>query len=254
MKGKLLAAPVVDPISILDVGCGSGAWTADIGKVFPHAQIIGLGATRPTYPQSSHFEFVLGNLLLPLPFSHDSMDYVHQRCLSTVIPAVCWQSIVDEMARITRPGGWIEILEGGTYSNAGKATMQFVEWKQKTELQCGFDRAQIPYLDQMLQAAGLRNVQKQVISVSIGNWEKRTEVAMSKSNLANIAKVRPRIIASGVSDEKFNKVLTDMTMEWKECGTEYQFYITYGQKLVQKEFSLAGSHGASAYRQNKARG
>ncbi len=248
MKGQLFAAPVVDPITILDVGCGSGVWTADVGKKFPHAHIRGLGTARPTYPQSPHFEFVQGNLLLPLPFPNEEMDYVHQRCLSTVIPARCWQSIVDEMARITRRGGWIEILEGGTYRNAGKATQQFVEWKQKIDREWGFDIAQIPYLDQMLQTAGLRNVQKQIISVSIGNWEKRTEVAMSKSNLASIAKMRSSIIASGISEEKFNKVLADMTIEWRECGTEYQFHITYGQKIVQKELSLASGQRASAYR------
>ncbi len=248
MKGKLFVAPVVDPITILDVGCGSGVWTADIGKKFPHAHIRGLGTTRPTYPQSSHFEFVQGNLLLPLPFSNEEMDYVHQRCLSTVIPALCWQSIIGELVRITRPGGWIEILEGGTYRNAGKATMQFIEWKQKIDRQFGFDTAQISYLDQMLQAAGLQNVQKQVISVSIGNWEKRTEVAMSKSTLASIAKMRSSIIASGISEKKFSQVLTDMTMEWGECGTEYQFYIIYGQKFAREELSFVGRRPASEHR------
>ncbi len=230
MKGKLSAAPIVDPLTILDVGCGSGVWTADIGKKFPHAHIIGLGTARPTYPQSPHFEFVQGNLLFPVPFSNDSIDYVHQRCLSECIPAICWQSVVDELVRITRPGGWIEILEPSTYINAGEATQQFLAWKQRVDQQAGLDLARVLQLDLLLQLAGLSHVQKELLSVSIGNWEKRAEVAMSRSTLASIAKVRSSIIASGVSDEKFNRVLTAMTMEWKECGTEYQFCITYGQK------------------------
>src|SRR5260370_23310926 len=42
------AAPLADPTSILDVGCGSGRWAMELAAYFPIAQVVGvdLGGRR----------------------------------------------------------------------------------------------------------------------------------------------------------------------------------------------------------------
>ena len=42
-----------------------------------------------------------------------SFDYVHQRHVAADVPADAWPKLVGEAVRVTKPGGWIELVEGG---------------------------------------------------------------------------------------------------------------------------------------------
>lgn len=48
-----------------------------------------------------------------LPFPDQQFDYVHQRLLVAAIPAANWPEVIHELVRVTRPGGWVELLEVG---------------------------------------------------------------------------------------------------------------------------------------------
>jgi len=41
------AAPLADPTSILDVGCGSGRWAMELAAYFPIAQVVGVDLVPP---------------------------------------------------------------------------------------------------------------------------------------------------------------------------------------------------------------
>jgi hypothetical protein len=66
--GGNFLAPCAHPAAILDVVCGTGAWTADMGKLFPKAEIMGMDIVSPSCPQSPHFQFIEGRTPLALPF------------------------------------------------------------------------------------------------------------------------------------------------------------------------------------------
>ena len=41
LKGKLNLAPIPsDPQRILDLGCGTGLWTIEIGDKYPNAEVV----------------------------------------------------------------------------------------------------------------------------------------------------------------------------------------------------------------------
>ncbi len=47
---------------------------------------------------------------------------------------------VGELGRVTRPGGWVELLEGGdVFLNAGPATQRFFAWWRETSRVRGFE-------------------------------------------------------------------------------------------------------------------
>src|SRR5579859_457834 len=100
LSGNFLA-PYAHPAAILDVACGSGAWTADMGKQFSDAEITGLDIVKPSCPQSSHFQFIEGCTPAFLPFDAARFDFVHQRCLDTVLPTVHWPMVIHELVRVT---------------------------------------------------------------------------------------------------------------------------------------------------------
>ncbi len=117
LRGNYLA-PIGQPFSVLDVGCGTGRWGAELARQFPQANVVGVdvvvtGAERPDARAArqgifpDNYAFVPGNVLERLPFDDRRFDFVHQRLLFAAIPRPRWPQVVAELARVTRPGaGW----------------------------------------------------------------------------------------------------------------------------------------------------
>jgi SAM-dependent methyltransferase len=235
LLGSNTLAPLAPSCNILDVGCGEGIWALDIAQAFPSSRVVGFDI-RPirqfSYHDPSHFLLVTGDILSDLPFADTSFDYVHQRCLSPLIPAQRWQNLIYELARLTRPGGWIELLEyGSTYGSAGPNTEQLLAWSKETAAQHGFDPILMQRLEPMLQRAGIGRTQQRIIPVPLGKWGGTIGYTMSKNMQASIRSLKQRIISSvHISEEEFDQVLDALPTEWETHKTTYQFYATYGQR------------------------
>ena len=227
-------APYAHPMAILDVACGNGMWTADMGKLFPHAQIIGLDIDKQSCPQSSHFQFIEGHTPSSLPFDDARFDYVHQRCLGTVLPTVHWPMVISELVRVTQPGGWVELMEyGSSYVKAGPKTEQFCLWWQAVLAKQGIDLEAMKYLAQLLQHAGLTHVEQKTLPISL--CEGRVGNVMSTNLISMIQNTKTSIVALGIDQKAFDEVVGALPKEWQEYKTSYQFHAAFGQRK---------SHGA----------
>ncbi|KAI8805113.1 S-adenosyl-L-methionine-dependent methyltransferase [Cladochytrium replicatum] len=103
--------------SVLDVGCGSGIWLAEMQRDFPEGEYVGLDI-QPTewaraFQQLSgdKIKLVEGDVLRRLPFDDETFDYVHQQNMFTSIPAARWPEIISEFFRVLKPGGYIDLVE-----------------------------------------------------------------------------------------------------------------------------------------------
>src|SRR5215469_5661748 len=115
--------------SILDVGSGTGQWAYDLCAQFPRAIVYGLdlvpGKTRE---RPANYRYVKANVLQGLPFADGSFDFVHQRLMVTALPVATWPDVVRDLLRVTRPGGWVELVEGGDgIEPRGPATKRLFE-------------------------------------------------------------------------------------------------------------------------------
>ena len=118
--GVNFLAPVGSPAWVLDVGCGSGQWGFDVCEQFPRATVVGLDLA-PGKPQRPHrYRHIRANLLHGLPFADGSFDFVHQRLLFLAVPVVAWPAVVAELVRVTRPGGWVELVEPPIGAQGGR--------------------------------------------------------------------------------------------------------------------------------------
>ncbi|PVF94108.1 hypothetical protein CPB86DRAFT_713818 [Serendipita vermifera] len=101
------------PKHILDIGCGTGSWAAEMARRFPHASVLGVDLTPPpmdnaAFPPNLHFE--LDDINNGLSHFYDQYDVVHLRCVMGGIKDVD-QSIV-EFQKCLKPGGVLVIIEG----------------------------------------------------------------------------------------------------------------------------------------------
>jgi SAM-dependent methyltransferase len=220
--------------TMLDVGCGTGRWARERAEEFPLAQVTGLDIEShlPAPPLPENFQFVQANILMGLPFPDHSFDFVHQRFLVGAIPAQQWPSVLRELVRVTRSGGWIELLESGFVSHhAGPATTQFQSWWLEGEKKLGFNLALIPHLDRLVGNAGLRNVQMKTVPLPLGKWGGRAGEMLATDIYAVFASFRAVYVSRfGVPAHEFEEALAALSTEWEHYHTRYECSVVYGRR------------------------
>ncbi|HKD75026.1 MAG TPA: class I SAM-dependent methyltransferase, partial [Ktedonobacterales bacterium] len=87
LRGNFVA-PIRHPTSILDIGCGTGRWAAEMARQFPRAAVTGVDIVPPTITSASvvqggisppNCRFLEGDVTKGLPFATGSFDFVHMR-------------------------------------------------------------------------------------------------------------------------------------------------------------------------------
>ncbi|HKD76351.1 MAG TPA: methyltransferase domain-containing protein [Ktedonobacterales bacterium] len=158
-------APLDQPDSILDAACGTGRWPVEMAREFPQARVIGIDIHTPeqhylealgTLPPN--YTFQLGNILESLPFADGTFAYVHMRFMVTAMPAVQWSLVVGELARVTAPGGRVELVEGDLPVEGGPALEQLREWLMQLVALRGVDGTLGSQIGSFLADAGLADV------------------------------------------------------------------------------------------------
>ncbi|THV02472.1 S-adenosyl-L-methionine-dependent methyltransferase [Dendrothele bispora CBS 962.96] len=120
---------------IMDVGCGSGIWSTEMAKAFPHADVIGLDLNEQKYPEApDNFRFVQGDISLGLPQFDALADVVHCRCVAQHVKDP--QKLVNILASCLRPGGLLLLADGDwiVYDRDMKLVKPFV-WDTTKDVQ-----------------------------------------------------------------------------------------------------------------------
>lgn len=108
MSNKVLHAPLNKNIirKTLDVGCGTGAVTHEMGSLFPNAQIYGadLSPVPQVRQKLSNIQFVQGNIMdiNDARFEKNSFDLIFSRLL--VLGMSNWMAYVERCVALTKPG------------------------------------------------------------------------------------------------------------------------------------------------------
>ncbi|WP_052890811.1 class I SAM-dependent methyltransferase [Thermogemmatispora carboxidivorans] len=239
LRGNYLA-PIVQPRRILDVGCGTGQWAFELAQQFPQAEVIGLdlepAKAKATTPPAN-YRFVQGDALKGLPFENETFDFVHQRLLVLAIPLAAWPNVVQELARVTVPGGWVELVEAGThvshFNPAGPATQQFLYLMGQLGALRGLDNegGVLRFLDAYLRQAGLLQVNRQDIDIPLGDWGGRVGSLLSL-DLREAGKAISSLIAARfqMPEQEVLALIEQAGQEWNTMRTRYHVVAAYGQK------------------------
>ncbi|EIN09777.1 S-adenosyl-L-methionine-dependent methyltransferase [Punctularia strigosozonata HHB-11173 SS5] len=110
------------PKLVLDLGCGSGLWCIKAAQQWPNSHLIGLDM-KDIQPKLEELEktahadvlrrvkWVHANMLDRLPFAPNHFDMIRFQGIGLGVPEDEWPSILEEIHRILKPGGVLEIIE-----------------------------------------------------------------------------------------------------------------------------------------------
>jgi SAM-dependent methyltransferase len=229
-------APVERPSSILDVGSGTGQWAYDLSEEFPDALVVGFDIEPGKADSPANYRFVRGNLLHGLPFADDGFDFVHQRLLQAGIPLDRWPEVVGHLLRVTRPGGYVELMEIGDRTEpAGPAITRLWGLCSRVAASYGLDwtRAVPSSLGSCLEGAGAVDVQRHHVAVPIGAWGGTVGEMMAADLQALFTRLGPQFEARlGVPA---TEVADLAVVALHECETHHTNAIctfAYGKKAV----------------------
>jgi SAM-dependent methyltransferase len=227
-------APVEDPAAVLDAGSGTGQWGFEVAERFPRAMVVGVDLVPSKPDRPPNYRMVRANLLTELPFAGESFDFVHQRLLVVGLPLPEWPRTAGELARVTRPGGWVELVEPATnVQDAGPATERVRTLAMGMMEAVGLDTGDEVFLslDGYLRHAGLEEIVRRQVSIPIGPWGGRVGSFMATDMRAMQMRVGEVLQARGiVSGHEWHELVQVALDESVRLRMSFHFAVVYARK------------------------
>jgi SAM-dependent methyltransferase len=228
-------APVGVPVRVLDAGCGTGQWAFELCSEFPRAMVVGVDLISGKPDRPPGYRLVRANLLKGLPFEEGAFDFVHQRLLFLALPLASWGPVVADLVRVTRPGGWIEVVEPSVFrlTGAGPAIGRLRALAVRAMAARGLDTTSVVFdsLDRYLQGAGLVEVTRREVTLPIGEWGGCVGALMATDFRSAFTRMCEVLQVDGtIGAEESDELLQQVQREYEEGRVESPIAVAYGRK------------------------
>ncbi len=232
----------------LDATCGPGGWVLELARAYPHLQVMGFdidaqmieyASTQARVGQLENASFQVMNALDPLDYPDAFFDLVNARYLS-VIQRPAWPRVVEELYRITKPGGFIRLTETEDVSVTSSPAYErmMVLFLQACRLgdigfsPTGRSTGLPPRLPYFLRQAGCVHIQKYA---SIVDWSAGTEAHATVAQDLKIffRLLQPFMIGVGAAtEEEMEQLHRDIELELRaeDFCAFWTFFTVWGQK------------------------
>jgi SAM-dependent methyltransferase len=180
-----------------------------------------------------NYGFVQGNLLQGLPFQDEQFDLVYQRFLVNAIPTVLWPNVIQDLVRVTNPGGWIELVECGCdpFQPGGSACRSMFEGYLQVASMNNMNPYVIRELGKLLQQAGMTLVRSMARRVPIGTWGGREGGLLARDMATGTMAMKDAFVRYlKYVPSQFDHLHQQMISEWNEYRSEYVFYVFVARK------------------------
>lgn len=230
--------------SVLDVACGPGGWVLDVARHYPDITVTGFDISAPMieYARSlatarglhnAHFRVL--SALEPLDFSDASFDIVNARTLVGFMFPEAWPRLLQEMARVCRPGGIIRLTEFELPLTTSPAFEKISELVIEATLKANRNYSPdsrhfgiTPMLGRLLRDAGCHSLESEVYAIDFSADAEAHESVyqdyMIVYNLIQPFLLKMQVTTPAEIDRLYQHMLAEM-LEEDFCGLWYYYSI-----------------------------
>jgi SAM-dependent methyltransferase len=168
----------------------------------------------------------------PLPYPDDFFDFVFQRNMSMSISQERWVHLVNELVRVTKPGGYVELVEWDLEIKRRSAACE--DWNDKLMFFLR-SRGLVPRiclnLESLLHGSGLIEVDKRHFSCPYGEWGHAIGKQSSTSWLEATMAAKPVLGTSlGIPSDDYDGTLNTIVADFDRYRTFTDIYTVFGRK------------------------
>ncbi|RHZ83715.1 hypothetical protein Glove_88g31 [Diversispora epigaea] len=222
--------------NILDVGCGPGTWLLEMSTEYPRSSFTGIDMS-PIFPveiKPCNLNFQVANVLEKLPFPDNSFDFVYMRFLLTAFTEKEWIKAIQELIRVVKPGGWLELMEGDlAFNPEGPIGRILMNAFRSTLLAKSINPKICLQLQKWLSSSPqLHNFSFKEKSGPIGSWAGSIGELACQDFCGTLHALRPILTAQlNKNPVEYDEMVAEFGKECNENKTNFSHFRFFCQKL-----------------------
>ncbi|KAL2109216.1 hypothetical protein VUR80DRAFT_2803 [Thermomyces stellatus] len=195
---RLIFPPIRNPRRILDCGFGAGDWAIDVAERYENCEVTGIDVCPHMFPEQypPNFDPQVDDLNGRFTFPSNHFDLVHSQMMADGIHANRWRQYIADIFRVTRPGGWCQMVE--IYFNAqsdnGTLTHDHALRRWSRRYLRAAQRYKDPraplQMEAMLRSAGFQDIESRMMTLPMCGWPtNERERAIGRANRDNVQRL-----------------------------------------------------------------
>ena len=218
---------------ILDIASGAGEWAISVAQTFPQMQIVGIegndqqvehARVQARTSEVDNVTFIAMDPFRTLDFPENAFDLVNAGYIVGLLPASAWPRVIQELVRVTRPGGVIRLTETDMPITNSASMEKVSGWiaqaftvTKRSFSPSGRLLSITPMLKGLLQEAGCQDVQ-QVVSLTNFSTGMPFHAEVTQTLAQTYRLVQPLLVSAGVAKQEeveqlYQQMLSEMQSE-----------------------------------------